>query len=693
MSNANLPELLAPAGGYDSLRAAVQSGADAVYIGGPFLNARRTAENFTTEKIVQAADYCHLYGVKLHVAVNTLIKDTEFAGLKNYVYDLNDAGVDALIIQDIGAAMHIKKLLPDMPLHASTQMTVTSAEGAEALADIGFSRVILARELSREEISYICAHTNAETEVFCHGAICECYSGQCLMSSIIGGRSGNRGCCAQPCRLPYTIVKETGDEESGYELSPKDMMLVDHLSELSDIGVRSLKIEGRLKRAEYVSAVTGVYRRCLDSGNVNAKDIEELKNAFCRGFTDGYFTGKTGRDMMSREDPSNKAGNIFTAEAKARAAENANIRKIAVTITALLRKDEPIEITFSDEDGNYASARGQVKIQQAQNNPTDEERIGSQLASLGNTPFRADNVYVTCDDNIYIPIKEINSVRREAADKLASMRTTRKKGHKIDHEVNLGQRERSAGFTIAADVSDISQAKTAIECGSKMIYVPYKIYADVEKIAKNNITVIAKADAIFTKADIENENIMVQSAADINYYGAKENKKLYGGMRLNIFNASSVEAFADLERVLLSPELNLHEIADITSRTNSLCDVIAYGRLPLMITKNCPLKAAGKCQHGKAIRKLRDRKNKEFPVMCLNGCVAEILNSEPLYTADKINDIKNSGVSGIRLLFTTESKEECRKIINEYMSAANGNNIDKPKDNTFTRGHFYRGVV
>ena len=253
-------ELLAPAGSSAALHAAVQSGADAVYLGGSRFGARHSAENFTAEDMKKWVDYCHLYGVDVHVTVNTLIKEKEIAALQEYVKELNNIGVDALIVQDIGAAEIIKNTIPDMTLHASTQMTVTSLEGVKYLENMGFSRVVLARELSEKEIEHICKNAKAEIEVFVHGAICMCYSGQCLMSSILGGRSGNRGRCAQPCRLPYELLEKDKSAGNGYILSPKDMALVNDLGTLNKIGVASLKIEGRLKRAEYVSAVVGVYR-------------------------------------------------------------------------------------------------------------------------------------------------------------------------------------------------------------------------------------------------------------------------------------------------------------------------------------------------------------------------------------------------------------------------------------------------
>ena len=350
-------ELLSPAGNAAALGAAVQSGADAVYLGGSEFGARHSAENFSLDEIKRWTDYCHLYGVQVHVTVNTLVKEKELTRLQEYVKGLSFAGVDALIIQDIGAAEIIKNTIPDMTLHASTQMTVTSLEGVKYLEDIGFERVVLARELSSEEIAYICKNTDAEIEVFVHGAVCMCYSGQCLMSSVIGGRSGNRGRCAQPCRLPYELLENGKNISSGYLLSPKDLALVNELKSLNEMGVTSLKIEGRLKRAEYVSAVVGIYRKYLDTlGVASQKDMNELLDAFSRtGFTDGYFKNNLGKNMMSYDIPGNSSENKFSEAAKQRAADNANIRKIPVNIAGVLKTDSPLEVTMYDDDGNCAS--------------------------------------------------------------------------------------------------------------------------------------------------------------------------------------------------------------------------------------------------------------------------------------------------------------------------------------------------
>lgn len=683
-------ELLAPAGGEAALRAAVQSGADAVYMGGPKFGARHSAENFSVGDIKKWTEYCHLYDVDVHVAVNTLVKEKELGSLVEYAYELNDAGVDALIVQDMGAARLIHKALPDMALHGSTQMTVTSLDGVKYLEELGFSRVVLARELSAKEIEYIVRGAKAEIEVFVHGAICMCYSGQCLMSSILGGRSGNRGRCAQPCRLPYSLTEHGRTAEQGYLLSPKDMALVNDLKTLREIGVSSLKIEGRLKRAEYVSAVVGIYRKYLDNTRpISDKDMNELKAAFSRsGFTNGYFRENLGRGMMSHKNPGN-GENSFTADAKARTLENANVRKIPIDIVGTLKKNAPVEITIYDENGNCVTQSGTQNSERAKNKPMDKERFLAQVLKLGTTPFVAENTVIDIDDGITIPIKEINNVRRAATDMLIQERKKRpdKKAVRINIENSI-KREMPENIEIVVQVSGIEQAKAAIKEGIKCIYAPAKLAKEIKKLS-DKVNVIARACDIFREENIEGDSVMVSSPAAIHFY---KNKKLYGDFRLNAFNSETVKSFSELERITVSPELNLNEIRSIAQNTKAQLEVIAYGRIPLMIMRNCPIKAAGHCQKNKNIYSLRDRKNEEFPLICTDNCNAVLLNSKPIYMADKLSDLTELKINALRLIFTVENYAQCGKIIKEYRNALGGKPADKPEDNSFTRGHYYRGV-
>lgn len=687
-------ELLAPAGSPAALRAAVQSGADAVYLGIDTFGARQSAENFSLDELPKWIDYCHLYGVDVHVTVNTLIKNNELSKLSECVKRLNNAHADALIIQDLGAAEIIKNTVPDMTLHASTQMTVTSLEGVKYLENMGFSRVVLARELSKNEIEYICKNAQAEIEVFVHGAICMCYSGQCLMSSILGGRSGNRGRCAQPCRLPYELMEKGQCAGRGYILSPKDMSLINELGTLNEAGVKSLKIEGRLKRAEYVSAVVGIYRKYIDNPKeVTAQDMQELKDAFSRtGFTDGYFKGQLGKAMMSHKISGNSSDNKFTADAVLRTSENANARKIPVNIVGTLKEGAPLEVVMYDNDSNCSDAVGTLNSEIAVNKPLDKTRFKEQLLKLGSTPFEAAGAEVCTDSGITIPVKEINAVRRTAVDGLIKKRIERHTGRICDSELFTAHERKENDIILTAEVSSEEQLEAAIQAGIKRVYAPARIMNKrlVGMAQSNRTELVEKASEIFSGQEITSDAVLVSSPAAVYKYAEK---RLYGDFRLNVFNSRTAEHFSKLQGITLSPELNLHEIRDILKYTTAQTEIIGYGHLPLMIMKNCPVRAMGKCQKGRQIYTLRDRKNEEFPIICSDDCRSVLLNSKPLFTADKITDLTDLKINSIRLIFTVEKFSQCGKIIDVYKRAMKGEKIEPMRENTFTRGHLYRGVL
>lgn len=675
-------ELLAPAGSYESLCAAVASGADAVYIGGSEFSARHSAVNFTIEEIEKAARYCHLRGVRLHVAANILIKEKEKERFLEYIGKLNKIGVDAVIMQDIGMAFRVHKIYPDLPLHASTQMTITSLDGAIRLRDAGFSRVVLARELSRDAIEKISRNSGVETEVFVHGALCMSYSGQCLMSSIIGARSGNRGMCAQPCRLPYTLC-----EKKGHLLSPKDLCMITRLPELSKIGVTSLKIEGRLKRCEYVSAVCGVYRKYLDNPKpVEKGDLDELYNAFSRsGFTDGYFLDAPSKEMMCYENPANASENIFSDEAKRRCKEESS-KKLRIFLYCQMKKDQPLIISAWDSSGHFAECIGTQKVEIAKNKPLDKERVRQQLSKLGDTPFFVENPEVIIDEGIILPISEINAVRRNVIEKLSDEICRR------EYRVNFYEEEYNAlkkapkEMKLTAQVETYDQALACINAGIDEIYADTPL-ANKLSVQFENVRIIAKLPPIF-RDDRKYETPLSDHILISNIGQLDENKTCYGDFRLNITNSDSVVFYENLETVTMSLELNLKELSGICEGS----ELIVYGRIPLMVMENCPLRAQNMCQKGKMKHSLCDRKNEKFPLKCNEGCVLEILNSKPIYMADKLENVKNLKISRARLIFTVENSAECGKIIEEYKIALSGKNVKAPEKNTFTRGHFYRGV-
>lgn len=677
-------EILAPAGSEESLIAAVQSGADAVYIGGRKFSARHSAKNFSSEDMKRMIEYCHIRGTAVHVAANILIKEKETTEFIDYIGELNEIGADAVIIQDIGMATKVKKIFPDLPLHASTQMTAASLDAVEYLSKIGFSRVVLSRELSFEEIEHICKNTKAEIEVFAHGALCMCYSGQCLMSSIIGGRSGNRGMCAQPCRLFYS-AECGGKKTNGYLLSPKDMSLIDELARLESAGVASLKIEGRLKRSEYVAAVTGIYCKYKNfTGMVSEQDYTTLKNAFNRsGFTKGYFIGKTGREMMSTKTPGNVGDNKFDDAIKKRCRPDANERRIGVDIYASLETDKPIRIDMLDSDFNSVSAESEMKAQRAETKPLTAERLTEQLSKLGTTPFYAKNIEVTIDDGITLPISEINNTRRKAAALLESARAAVDKRCVTSVKEKTCRKREKGNMKFSAQIYSAEQAEAVLKYDVSIIYAPSELAKKIKELAPEK-TVVTVLPPIWRERDRHGyyiaDGVLVSNIGQLEYF---KDCDIYGGARLNIYNNESIKFYDNLKTLAISPELNIHEISELSSYLP--LEIPVYGRLPLMVTENCPVKMYSKCG---TKMKLIDRQKESFPFRCAPGCYSELLNSKPLYMADKFNDLKRLPVEIYKLDFTDESRNECDRILSYYMDGSN----HKPQENTFTRGHYYRGV-
>ncbi len=677
-------ELLAPAGGMEALRMAVISGADAVYIGGERFSARSGAENFSSADMKECIDFCHMYGVDVHVAVNTVIKEHEFDELAEYAVFLSDVGADAVIVQDHGAAEVFKQVAPELSLHASTQMTVTSLSGVKQLEEMGFSRVVLARELSRKSIEHICKNAKAEIEVFAHGALCMCYSGQCLMSSIIGGRSGNRGRCAQPCRLPYS----TDGKKPGYILSPKDLSLIDELDTLCRIGVSSLKIEGRLKRPGYVGAVTSVFRRALDMGYAGKRDMDELMNAFNRGgFTKGYFTENTGASMMSGKKPGNAADGIYSEDVL-KMMKGEKKRTVPIKISANLGIGKPLIVKITDYNGNSVTASSEECAEYAVNKPVTEEALKTRLTKTGATCYECTDTEIRTDGVSILGAAVINEVRRRAIDELTKKRIARKE-RKTAEYIPVAHFGGQTKTELTVEVQTAHQAEVAAELGIRRIYVSHD---ELKKINRHEGVVYAEK---LTPVPEEQRTAVSDSVLVSNtgtWYDNK-GKRLFGDYRLNITNSHSVRVVSEMESVCISPELNLKEIKALADKKSTAIEVIGYGRLTLMTMKNCPMRAAGNCRKNGGNGIITDRLGQEFLIRCGEGCVAELLNSKPVYMADKVKDITDAGVDFIRLVFTDETPDRCREIINGYKKALGGEKADKPEDNTFTRGHFYRGVM
>ncbi len=695
-------ELLSPAGTWEALAAAVQNGADAVYIGGSAFSARAGAKNFDDTQLCSAVRYCHVRGVKVFVTLNTLIKENEFEDAVHFASFLRDIGTDGIIIQDFGLASFILKVMPDIRLHASTQMTVHSVSGAKALSELGFKRIVLARELSFEQIKQIKRETDTELEIFVHGAICCSYSGQCLLSSFLGGRSGNRGRCAQPCRLPYELSDKSGGViKRGYLLSPKDMCLINHLGEIRETGIESLKIEGRLKKPEYVAAVTKIYRKYLDNPMKAQKcDMDTLLDAFNRsGFTDGYFTGKRGGQMMSFNSPSNISEEKFDKDIKKTFAENANFRRIDVRGECTLHRGEKSKFELSDSDGNRVCAYG-AEVQNSCGRALEYERVYRQLSKFGSAPFELTDLKLSLDDNVIMPISEINALRREACTLLEEKRAC--VPEKKDIATSVGMIF-PADDTLqwSAEVRTQEQAKAVLEYEPDRLYVPRNV-ADKLKGFTGKTEIVTKLGAIINSEDapkiyssIPTKGVMCSDLGSA--YALSGKHDLYGSYRLNIYNSKSAGFYREygFKNVTLSPELSLKDIAAMGSRAAGSYEVMVYGHIPLMTMKNCVIRScSGKCGTKNGIYYLTDRMKERFAVLCeKESCTNLLLNPKPLYMADKFDELAQAGVKKYMLMFTVENEKECRRICGEYVHAIRGGKAENIMgENSFTRGHFYRGV-
>ncbi len=682
-------ELLSPAGSKEALIAAVQSGADAVYLGGYKFSARHSAKNFSAEDMKKAIDYCHIRGTDVHVAANILVKEKEKEEFLDYIEALNSLGADAVIIQDIGMAKEVRKRFPDLPIHASTQITAASLDAVKFLEEMGFSRVVLSRELSMEEIKNITKQAKAEIEIFVHGALCMCYSGQCLMSSLIGSRSGNRGMCAQPCRLFYDLVENGNVKKSGYLLSPKDNALIDELETLDKIGVKSLKIEGRLKRPEYVAAVTGVYKKVITGFNVEKKDWDTLYNAFSRsGFTKGYFEAKTGAHMMSINTPGNVSDNTFDKEIIRKTKEETEDKKIPVFIYYSLLNDSEFELTITDDKLNSVTIKGDEKSQIAQTKPISDERIVEQLSKLGGTPFYAISIEGYKEEGITISVSEINNTRRKAIEKLKEKRCEIENRAQNKEDVCEEEQFVINSPRLSAEVRTMEQAEAVLKFDIPTIYAPTELVEKIKKVAEDRKVITIAEPVMRDKKKVAltiKDGVLVQNIGQLRKY---KDYDCYGGMRLNVYNSNTIRAFKNLKRVEASIELNMRELNQLKPYTE--LEAMVYGRIPLMVMENCPKKSYASCGGEMT---LRDRMKEEFPLVCATGCYSELLNSKPLYMADKLEDMKALPISVYRLKFTTETKKECEKIISAYEDAIKGTKEPlKMQDNTFTRGHYYRGV-
>jgi putative protease len=840
-------ELLAPAGSMEALVAAVENGADAVYLGGNMFSARQYANNFTIEELKKAVDYAHERSVKIYVAVNTLLTNDEIKDLIPYLYQLAEVHIDAIIVQDLGVASIIKNCLPQMELHASTQMAVHNSQGVKYLEKMGFTRVVLAREVSFENINLIKHNSSLELETFVHGALCVAYSGQCLMSSMIGGRSGNRGRCAQPCRLKYSLVDSKGkliiylNNLGEHLLSPKDLKMIQHIPELVNAGIVSFKIEGRMKRPEYVATVVRNYRQAIDSYyenstrfNVSKKMEKELEQIFNRGFTTGYYFINQGKNLMSYKRPNNRglllgriiniekgfitvrlveplsvgdgyevwvskggriAGEVKEIIYKGKKIKNAVpdqevaikvsgkpqigdrvfkthdikiidraresymspkiMRKINLYLNVVIEEGEKIRISARDGDGYLLSITGDYIVEKAQKHPLNNDILWKQFSRLGNTPFRLVDLQVSLNDELMVPISELNKLRHQVVDGLLNIRKQELEKDIPDRQVYLKSFNefsseippKQTGIKkplLSILVGNYNAVKEAINSGADQVYMNLEglknkpgftletLKESIDLCHKRNVKAILRLPRIISEIRLENLREFLNNIKKINLDGILAGnlgtlhlvnelkfKNIYADYTLNIFNDFTIQKLLDssIVQATLSPELTIEQISEFSYLGNIPLEVIVHGNFPLMISEYCAVGSIlgdknqdrlcnGACR-GKDYG-LKDRMNFVFPIEMDENCRMLIYNAKPLNLFRDLNKILNTGINVIRIEGRKENAKWVEIVTRTYRQAIDNWSIygedyhynehlwqalEHLDPGGFTTGHYFRGVL
>lgn len=674
-------EILAPAGSIESVYAAVRCGADAVYVGGDRFSARANATNFTDEELSEAVGYCHLHNVKIYRAMNTLVFDSELEAFLEAAKFSAETGIDALIVQDVGAAYMLKQALPDMKLNASTQMSIHTAEGAKLAKEAGFSRVVLARELSLEAISEI-AKTDIETEVFIHGALCMSVSGQCYMSALIGSRSADRGLCAQACRLPFSAVKG----EPRCDLSLKDLSGIEYIPELERLGVTSVKIEGRMKRAEYVAAAVSACRAKADGKEADTKVLQAV---FSRsGFTCGYLENKLGKDMFGtrRKEDVTAAADVLPELAEAYRKET---KAVKADFECSIKRDSPVSLAMRS-DGCCVTVTGDIP-EEAKNRPTDKEAIEKQLSKLGDTPYEFRDLTADIDGGLIVGAAALNALRREAVQKMNEKRIAEKRKPQRINDINLNF-PKLLNIKIPSLRARLYK-KEQLSSLTEDIELAFLPIDEIISIGKNHTSIKLGAalprfvtdEKVLAEKLLRLKDLGIGDVLCTNYAHIKlcrDNFTTHGDFGLNITNSLSMEKYAQmgLKDATCSFEMKFRQISALGDFMRY--GIIGYGRLPLMLTRNCPIKqAVGGCKN--CTGGLSDRTGRFFPVKCGDG-YCEVLNSDILAIPEKIGEV---GCDFVTLVFTDEAPEEISRVCDCY---AKRRRLDVTN---ITNGLYYRGII
>ena len=690
-------ELLAPAGSMEALRAAVQNGANAVYLGSGQFNARQSAKNFTTQALIEAVKYCHIRGVAVHLTLNTLVSDKETPALIDLIRQAAQCDVDAFIVQDLGVVQLCRQIAPHIPIHGSTQMTVHSLPGVLLCAAWGMSRVVLSRELSRDEIAFICKNSPIEIEVFAHGALCMGYSGQCYLSAAIGGRSGNRGRCAQPCRQSYGY----GRWENHFPLSLKDNCLVHYLKDLQDMGVASLKLEGRMKRAEYVATVTRVYREAINDGIVTKEHMGRLMTAFNRqGFTDGYYTKQTGKPMFGiRADKGDDPAWIKEARQSYESTENG---LVGITFTAVVSR-EGSSLMVTDPEGRSCEVRGPMpEVARVQELTADV--LSLRLAKTGGTPYYCAGTNCHVEPGLTLSAAAVNAMRRDVLNQLTALRGRREKaplGKPGKIPRISGSREHPV---ITAQVTTREQVtEELLQMKPAVLYVPLHLLIQDGAWTRSlmqRVRICPVLPRIVHDGELPKIKEQLRALRQV---GVREalvgnlgllipvrecGMRCRGDFGLNLYNSAALNAAAELElrSATLSFEMTLPQIRDVSKPMP--CELLAYGRMPLMVTENCLIRGrTGDCTCHLGGAKLMDKTGAEFPIIKDgDSCRSVLLNGKKLNWLDRQDDLSRLGIWAFRLYFTTENPKE----VDQVLSACHNPPPFDP--GACTRGLYLRGV-
>lgn len=730
----NKLELLAPAGSYDIFKAVLNAGADAVYVGGNRFGARAYADNFSEQQLLQAIDDAHIHGKKLYLTVNTLLKEQELEKeLYSYLLPYYEQGLDAVIVQDIGAFRFIKEHFPKLSIHTSTQMTVCSRYGAELMKELGADRVVTAREMSFAEIKDISEHVAVEIESFVHGALCYCFSGQCLLSSMLGGRSGNRGRCAQPCRLPYEVydARQKKVKAAPFVLSPKDLCTIEFLPQLAESGIHSFKIEGRMKQAEYAAGVVSVYRKYLDiylehgahNYHVLKEDMQKLYDFGNRsGFTKGYYEKHNGRDMITFEKPNHAKGNGALQEKVRESYCNYEIKE---KINGILRLSQNLPATLEVSFGNICCEVAGDVVQPAQKQPLSEEKVRENMEKTGNTPFVFEHLDIVMDGNIFMPLKALNKLRRDALLTLQQQFLEQYKRRESvfssfpQNKVRKKQNDTAQELYLSVSVENRRQLQPVLAHSAVCA-----VYLDAACYIKDNFAMCLKEDVqavhsagksvyfvfptVFRKqtsdfyesmqevfSDSRIDGVVVKSY-DALYFAKKyvPDMELIFDANLYSYNNLSVKQQTEWNplRITAPVELNRRELFE---RENTGSEIQVYGYLPLMTSAQCVHANTSGCDKKTQITYLKDRYGKFFPVKnhCAE-CYNTIYNTTPLMLFGYRKELCDAGFRFFRISFTIEDAKETANILQIYQSVfADGTkNLSDVYQGEYTNGHYKRGV-